>query len=83
MIATFIMVRKLIVFLPSLRYCRIPGRSVYWKKLTSAGYRHVVVFQVTRRAEADECILTGVVAQHGGAVLPQRHAEPVTARRIS
>jgi hypothetical protein len=83
MIATFAMVRKLIVFAPSLRYCRIHGQSAYGEKLSSVGYRHDVVFQVTRRAEAGECILTGVVAQHGGAFLPRRHAEPVAAGRVS
>jgi len=59
MIATLAMVRELILFLPSLRYWMSvefvvnPGVG----KHTSAGYRHVVIFRIGRRAEAGECIL--------------------------
>ena len=59
MIATLAMVRKLILFLLSLRYWMSvefavnPGIG----KHTSAGYRHVVVFRIGRRAEAGERIL--------------------------
>jgi len=49
------------MFLPSLCYCRTPGQSVYW-----------ILFQVTHRAKAGECILTGVPAQDLGAFLPRR-----------
>jgi hypothetical protein len=69
MIATFAMVRKLIVFLPSLHYCRTPGQSLYWKKLTQLDIGTLLSFRLRARAEVGECILTGVMAQHVGAPL--------------
>jgi hypothetical protein len=49
MIVIVAMVRKLIVFLPSLGIDEFPVDPCIEKKIDPTRYRHLVVFQVTRR----------------------------------